>query len=380
LERISSALEFEQRIGNLLQSLKFKVQPQVRIKGVPVDFLVQKEEYPFVISSVVEVKFYERSLVPASAVRRLLDLVEAVGVDRGILITTLGFTEEAIGIAHKYKDKIILLTESDLISQLSEHDKARYVKILRDSTYWRSQIGSEELRERLHEQVMQLPDKQISSILQKTLTSEELRRILSEKLASSQFVDRVIAEISPENFFSLIQTPAPARLPDETKKKIEEIYRSAIAETDPNKRGRLFEAVVAQILDLVPNLKVVGRDVLTSVEEIDLIVRNHNRDSVWRDFDGVFLAECKNVIKPPGPIDIDHFKSNMEKRQIRTSLLFSVKGISGDGNRDGWGAVRDHRNSGYKIVVLDGDDLEDIFRCVNVSDKVDEKYVELYKL
>jgi hypothetical protein len=33
-----------------------------------------------------------------------------------------------------------------------------------------------------------------------------------------------------------------------------------------------------------------------------------------------------------------------------------------------------------KIIVMDGSDLEDIFHCRDVSDKIDEKYIELYKI
>jgi hypothetical protein len=33
-----------------------------------------------------------------------------------------------------------------------------------------------------------------------------------------------------------------------------------------------------------------------------------------------------------------------------------------------------------KIIVLDDNDLEEIIRCRDISDKVDEKHAELYNL
>jgi hypothetical protein len=79
----------------------------------------------------------------------------------------------------------------------------------------------------------------------------------------------------------------------ETKRKIYEKYMNAKHQTNINEKGVLFEQVVEEIVNLVPGLKVVGSDINNGIEEIDLMVRNHNRKKVWADFDGLFFIECK---------------------------------------------------------------------------------------
>jgi hypothetical protein len=168
----------------------------------------------------------------------------------------------------------------------------------------------------------------------------------------------------------------------ETKRKIYEKYMNAKHQSNSNKKGVLFEQVVEEIVNLVPDLKVVESNINNGIEEIDLMVRNHNRKRVWADFDGLFFIECKNWSERVGSDDVGNFALKLQNNNINTGILIAIKGITGRGLTEGArGQIKTQLiKKNMKIIVLDGDDLEDIFRCRDVSDKIDEKYIELYKI
>jgi len=90
----------------------------------------------------------------------------------------------------------------------------------------------------------------------------------------------------------IIQEIPLAEIPNElleTKRKIREKYISAKREANRNRKGILLQQVIEEIINLVPGLKVVGRNINNAIEEIDIMVRNHNRRNVWNDFDGGIL-------------------------------------------------------------------------------------------
>jgi hypothetical protein len=126
----------------------------------------------------------------------------------------------------------------------------------------------------------------------------------------------------------------------EKKKSINALYERALRTTKASEKGKLLEHVITDLIKLVPKLMVVGVRVDDGIQEVDIYVRNFNREGVWADFAGMIFVECKNWSDPG---------------QIR---LFLAKG--------------------YKIVILNGKDIEEILNCKDVSAKIDEKYIKLY--
>jgi hypothetical protein len=126
----------------------------------------------------------------------------------------------------------------------------------------------------------------------------------------------------------------------------------------------------------------VGSNVNDGIEEIDLQIRNYNREHVWADFEGMIFVECKNWSKPVGSDEIDHFVGKLERNGLNSGILIAVKGVTGRHVRleGAWGAIKMYLQKGRKIIVLDDKDIEDILKCTDISDKVDEKYIHLYKL
>jgi hypothetical protein len=87
---------------------------------------------------------------------------------------------------------------------------------------------------------------------------------------------------------------------------------------------------------------------------------------VWADFDGLFFIECKNWSRRVGSDEVGNFVLKLENNNIKTGILITIEGITGrelmmEGGR---GQIKAQLIRGIvKIVVLDGNDLEEIFRC-----------------
>jgi len=97
---------------------------------------------------------------------------------------------------------------------------------------------------------------------------------------------------------------------------------------------------------------------------------------------GVFFIECKNWSKRIRSDELGNFVIKLQNNNIKTGILVAIEGVTGRKSKEGArGQIKTQLvRENVKIIVLEGTDLEDIFNCRNVSDKIDEKYVELYKL
>jgi hypothetical protein len=190
-------------------------------------------------------------------------------------------------------------------------------------------------------------------------------------------------QLTEETFIRRIEPPLPPPpLADDTRTKKDEIYQKycqARNETDRNTKGKLLEQVVREIMDLVPNLKVIASNVNNTIEEIDLLVRNHNREKVWYDFDGMIFIECKNWSSGVGAKDIRNFQGKLRKNRIRAGIFVTVNGVTGEEVDGARGEIKTtFMQEGLRTVVVDGNDLEQIFRCEDISNVIDKKFADVY--
>lgn len=155
---------------------------------------------------------------------------------------------------------------------------------------------------------------------------------------------------------------------------------------DTDTKGKALEDVISKILELVPGLKVVDNRVVNEIQEIDLIVRNHNRTNVWADFESVFFVECKNWFKDrrPGASTIRDFKGKMENKNLKTGIFVAPNGIAeGRGDDQVYGTngqIDKYFHGGTKIIVLEHDDLMAILNCKDVTERINDKFMEFYRI
>jgi hypothetical protein len=164
----------------------------------------------------------------------------------------------------------------------------------------------------------------------------------------------------------------------ERKRTIQVLYDNALKAKKAFDKGRLLEEVISKLIELVPGLKVVKSRVYDGIHELDLLVRNFNRDGVWADFEGMILVECKNWSKPAGSSEIDSFYTKLRNKHSKIGLFISIKDITGEKMKDARGQVMLCLQEGYKIIIINGNDIKEILNCKDLPTKIDEKYIGLY--
>jgi len=226
-----------------------------------------------------------------------------------------------------------------------------------------------------------LPPERVTDLLLSSVSRIEITRMLSEKVPPERLLPLLAEYMASVDLGEIeIVVPILERGQEQQKKKIAEKYERSKAEPNRNLKGRLLEEVIKEIVHLVPNLRVVGSRINDQVEEIDLQVRNHNREHVWDDFDSMIFIECKNWSKAVGADEIRSFKVKLEQSKLHSGIFVAVKVITGGSESGASGVIRRFLQDGYRIVILDDNDLKDIIRCRDVSEKVDEKFVKLYQI
>jgi len=161
--------------------------------------------------------------------------------------------------------------------------------------------------------------------------------------------------------------------------KLKEIW-SAVKTSKTNKEKKeSLEDFAEFLFNSIDGVQVNGKDVRTSAEEIDLILINESNNQFWRQLGSPLLVECKNWNKKIGTDELSVFKDRLEAHNIQVGFLISIKGITGNIKKDAILKVREYNRKGFKIIVLDSEDLEGICSGENPTDKFREKYYEIFK-
>lgn len=112
----------------------------------------------------------------------------------------------------------------------------------------------------------------------------------------------------------------PLRRPE-----LEELWQAAQTATDPQRKGKLLEDLVASIFRGIPELgPVVSVNRRNDIEEIDIIVRNECAAAPWNRESTYFLVECKNWSRPTDRAEYDIFVRKLQRRRGRCGVGFLV--------------------------------------------------------
>lgn len=124
-------------------------------------------------------------------------------------------------------------------------------------------------------------------------------------------------------------------------------------------KKRSLEDLAEYVLNSVSGLEVISKNPRGPSEEIDLIVANESKNELFRRFGSLLLVECRHRRKPATSSDIRDFSGKMRSLSIKTGILFSLKGITGN-KYDAQSALRDAKKDGRNIIVLNMNDLREI--------------------
>jgi hypothetical protein len=84
-----------------------------------------------------------------------------------------------------------------------------------------------------------------------------------------------------------------------------------------------------------------------------------------------------------GADKVRDFKVKLDNKHIKTGIFIAPNGVTGStGSNKLYGAngqIDKFLQEGVKIIILEDDDICEILDCKDVYDKIDEKFIELYK-
>ena len=158
-------------------------------------------------------------------------------------------------------------------------------------------------------------------------------------------------------------------------KEFSEIWCAVKKARTKKQKKESLETLAAFLFNSIKGLQVKHKNVRAAAEEIDLIVANESSLPFWHNLGNPFFVECKNWSKKVEPKDLRDFKGKLESHGIKTGFLISLMGFTKGCKK----IVRETKQKGLCIICLVGEDLEEIAKGVNPTDKIKEKFYENYR-
>jgi len=157
------------------------------------------------------------------------------------------------------------------------------------------------------------------------------------------------------------------------------------AATTNQDKGASLEALSSYIFNCIDGIEVRETNVNGPAEEVDLLLWNAKRESVFEHWDNLISVECKNWSRPAGAHLIDNFATKIRLKHLSTGIFIAANGVTGDfvnGNNENRGAVyRLHEHltrDGVRIVVIRFEDLGQIRRIEDFVEMVKDRYCKIY--
>lgn len=117
-----------------------------------------------------------------------------------------------------------------------------------------------------------------------------------------------------------------------------------------------LENLAAHLFNGLEGFSVIKRNYRGPSEEIDLLVANESNDVSLASLGTPLAVECRHRKTPASSKDIRDFKGKLEDAGLKSGILITLKGVSGD-RYDAIAVIREARKAGMSIVVVSMNDL-----------------------
>jgi hypothetical protein len=94
-------------------------------------------------------------------------------------------------------------------------------------------------------------------------------------------------------------------------------------ELDSNKKGKLLEDLISRLFGSINGFEINDR-VRTETEEIDILILNKSKESIWQKESPLVLIECKNWSSKCGKNELVLFKEKIKNRYGRAKIGFFI--------------------------------------------------------
>jgi len=145
-------------------------------------------------------------------------------------------------------------------------------------------------------------------------------------------------------------------------------------------KGKALESLAAEIFKSIKGLKILKVNARLHAEELDILLKNDITVGFWRFAGSPIVVECKNWSQKVGAREISVLFDKMVSLGPKacTGILIAPHGVTGDSHSDAVLKVREKRQQGRDIIILEQADLEEIARGVHPAEVIDKKWEQLY--
>lgn len=159
---------------------------------------------------------------------------------------------------------------------------------------------------------------------------------------------------------------------------IRDLLSKALEAEGPEK-GKALERLTVEIFHTIKGLKVLDVNVRLKAEELDMVLQNNINVGFWRFAGSPIIVECKNWSDKVGAREISVLsdKLNSIGPDAKTGILIAPNGVSGDSASNAILKIREKRQRGQYIILLDRQALEEIVDGTHASVVIERKYGEL---
>jgi hypothetical protein len=158
------------------------------------------------------------------------------------------------------------------------------------------------------------------------------------------------------------------------------LIRAAKTALTPNDKGDAFESLCRYLLEALDGVEVKFTNVVTDLEEIDIILWNARLEEVLKPWDFAILVECKNWSKPADKNQLESFIGKMRRRDSKTGMFIAANGVTGsflrgEGNETGAvGLIVSALQEGIRVVVITLSEIESIRSVNDLREMIKMKY------
>lgn len=145
--------------------------------------------------------------------------------------------------------------------------------------------------------------------------------------------------------------------------------------TGPHK-GKILEEFIAELFTSVEGLRILKCNARLSAEELDLIISNNLNTGFWRLAGSPLVIECKNWSSKVGAREISVLIDKLQaiSPDAKTGILVALNGITGDSYSDAMLKIREARQRGRYVLVLEYKDLAEALSSSSLTHVIERKY------
>jgi Restriction endonuclease len=164
--------------------------------------------------------------------------------------------------------------------------------------------------------------------------------------------------------------------PVNTGQVLDSLRKEAVAQ----KRGRALENLASELLEAIPGVTVVERNLLTPLgnEEVDLVLSNQKLQDGLGGFNHDVLVECKSTGKRTDSPTVREFGVKLQRRGLDYGVLIALGGLTGeDSFRAAVGDLSDWALQKVRMVVVVERELRGIRSGEHLANVLERKRIRM---